>query len=166
MSDNYWEQDDPNSGDTGGRGLRAQLEKALADLKEVRTERDTLRSQVTETKGVEVLAAKGYKPAVARLAIKDGVDVSDEKALDAWLTENGDLFAKSDADQSQGDNESSDGSDQADLPPGYESAYGAMGRIHAASSPSLVNKYAQIDASLKKDATPEEVLAAYRAAGL
>ncbi len=74
------------------RALRqayAALKKAHeAEAKEL----STLRTQVQTRTASEVLKDKGYNPKAAKFLLKDGIDLSDEKAVDAWLAEEGEFF--------------------------------------------------------------------------
>lgn len=169
--DNY---DDPNDGNTGGQGLRAQLEKALADKKAAEQERDQLRSKIAERDGADALQDKVANPAkVARLAIKDGVDMSDSTAVEKWLEENDGLFVPAPKSNQPDASDAGDAGDLGDadqtdsvVPAGMENAFGLMTQIHAAASPALVNKYEAALAGLPADASDKQVLDAFRAAGL
>lgn len=164
MSDN-WNDDDElfGNGNPDGSSLRAYAEKMAAKVKALETENGQLKGQITEKNAVDVLSAKGYPAAVARLAIKDGVDASNEKAVEKWLTDNGDLFVKPEANQSQQQTEGDEPSGEQEAPPvGVQSVFGALNNIHAAASPALVTAFDRATASLPADATPEQVIAAYR----
>lgn len=166
MSDNEYNDDYEDYDNTGG-GLRAQLEKVLKENRTLKSENATFKSEVATQLASKALTQKGYPPAVARLAVSDGVDVSDEKALDKWLADNGDLFVRPAPQPVEGEQpEATAEQQQQPIPDGVESTFGAINRIHATSQPGLTNKYDTATAALSKDATPEEVLAAYRAAGL
>jgi hypothetical protein len=157
MSTNEWDNDD-----LSGSDLCNMYEKALKKLKAVESERDTLIHDKAQASASETLVAKGYKPAVARLAIKDGVDLSDEKALDTWLTDNGDLFAKPEATQPVADGDQPPAPVQDAAPPeGLESTFQSISRIHSAASTAHVNAFERALASIPEDATPAQVRAAF-----
>lgn len=71
------------------KGLRAQLEKALAENKELKTELQTVKSTVREKTVAEVLTAKGVNAKIAKFIPSD---VDGEEALTAWLEENAEIF--------------------------------------------------------------------------
>lgn len=164
MSD-YEYDDDNDQYDNSGGSLRKQLEATLAKLKKAESETATLKGQIAQSKATEVLTAKGYSPAVARLAIKDGVDLSNEKALDDWLTENGELFVKPEANQQEQQQEQTPAPADS-IPEGMESTARHIGSIHAAASPAMVNRMQATLAGIPADATKEQVAETLRAAGL
>lgn len=149
--------DDEYSDDNSGGSLRKQLEKALAANKSLQQETATLKSQIAQKTASEALAAKGYAPAVARLAAKDGVDLSNEKALDDWLAENSELFAKPEPQQTQ----SNEGQNEPDQPNPLhrevEAAYRNIADINAAASPATVNAMKAALDAIPEDATKEQV---------
>lgn len=70
----------------GGKGLRAQLEAALQSKKDLETQLNEFKAKVRQSEVKSVLEAKGVNPKVAKFI---GDDVDD---IDAWLTENADVF--------------------------------------------------------------------------
>lgn len=74
------------------KGLRAQLEKELAEKKELKEELDALRGEVRKNTLSSLLTAKGINTKVIKF-IDD--DVTDEETLNAWLADNADLFGSS-----------------------------------------------------------------------
>lgn len=71
------------------KGLRAQLEKALAENKELKTELQTVKGTVREKTVSEVLTAKGVNAKIAKFIPSD---IEGEEALSQWLEENSDVF--------------------------------------------------------------------------
>jgi hypothetical protein len=104
MGDNAfsgYDDDDDDFEFDGGDALskvrkanRAQ-NKRIKELEEVLAEREKtlneLSGKVKVTGVTEVLKARGANPALARYALKDDVEPTEE-AVDAWLAENGSLF--------------------------------------------------------------------------
>lgn len=163
MSD-YNEYDpEYDQNDNSGGSLRKQLEKALKANQALQDEASSLKSQIAQSKATEVLTAKGYPPAVARLAIKDGVDLSNEKALENWLTENGDLFAKPEPNQNTVEGADQEPVVEDKMPEGIASTYGRVGALHAAATPAEVNRFQAALAGIPKDATGAQVREALKA---
>ena len=92
MSDQWDDQNDDNQQDQqqGGKGLRAQLEAALAANRAQAEELSKLRAAARTQAVSDVLKAKNYPAKVAKLIPKD-VEPTEE-AVTAWLDEYGDLF--------------------------------------------------------------------------
>lgn len=70
----------------GGKGLRAQLEAALAAVKAAEERAKAAESKARAADVKAVLDAKGVNPKIAKFI---GADVDD---IEAWLTENADVF--------------------------------------------------------------------------
>jgi hypothetical protein len=88
VSDNN-EFDNDNSNDGGA--LRKQLEAALAKLKD-RDEKLAALEAKERTRAVEsVLSERGLNPKLAKFVSPEAA--SDPAQLDAWIKENGELFA-------------------------------------------------------------------------
>jgi hypothetical protein len=81
---------DGQQGNNGGGGLRKQLEQALEQLKTLKSENDTLKTQTRQTAISTVVTGKGYNAKVAQL-IPNTVAPTAE-AVQAWLDEYGDVF--------------------------------------------------------------------------
>lgn len=79
------DDDDIESGQSEGKALRSQLKRALAELKETRSERDTLKSQVRNASLKDVFADAGVNAKYAKFY--DGEDLTVE-AVKAWGLEN------------------------------------------------------------------------------
>lgn len=70
----------------GGKGLRAQLEAALAANKAMSEQLSEFKTKSHQLEVKSVLEARGVNPKIAKFI---GDDVTD---VDAWLTENQDVF--------------------------------------------------------------------------
>lgn len=75
--------------ESSGKGLRGQLEQALADKKALEAEVAELRGKARQTEVSNVLTAKGVNPKVAKFI---PADVEGEEGISKWLEENADLF--------------------------------------------------------------------------
>lgn len=91
-----WDNDDANGNDGGGGqqnnggGLRKQLEQALARLKTLEGENETLKTQTRQATISDLLKEKKYDAKVAKLIPKDVAPTAE--AVKAWLDEYGDIF--------------------------------------------------------------------------
>ena len=173
MSDPY---DDDLQDDSSGSRLRQQLEQALKDKKAAETERDAARRDLAVHVTQGVLKDKGYKSSAASWAAKDGVDLSDEEALNTWLEGPGQDFKLPESDP-QGTSEQQQQQQQDSPPPAPngQPSFGSphvqthndvMAQLRAEASPEQVSKFQQVLNSLPETATGAEVDAAFRNAGL
>jgi hypothetical protein len=89
MSD---ENQEIESGDDSGSGLRGQLEAALKRAKKAEDAVAQLSKSVNERQLADVLSAKNVSPKVARFILADGVDPSDSEAVDKWVADNAEVF--------------------------------------------------------------------------
>lgn len=88
-----WDFDDESQNTNNpqsGNGLRAQLERALTELKTLKTENAALTKQVRTATISSHVKDKGLNPKIAKLIPSD-IEPTVE-ALDAWFEENADLF--------------------------------------------------------------------------
>lgn len=86
------ENQEIETGDDSGKGLRAQLEQALKVAKEAEDRAAAATKALGERQLGDVLSAKQISPKAARFILADGVDPSDGEAVEKWLTDNSDLF--------------------------------------------------------------------------
>lgn len=88
-----FDDDELDEGQGGSpKALREAQKAAAKRAKELEEQVNKLTSQLAERNLKDVLESKGLNPALGRFIIKDGVDATDQAAVDAWLGENGSLF--------------------------------------------------------------------------
>jgi hypothetical protein len=96
MSEWDYEEDDADNRpqqqrqESKGGGMRAQLEAALRENKELKQKLTTVEADLRREAVARVISAKGLKPKVAKLIPAD-VDPTDD-AIGKWLEEWGDVF--------------------------------------------------------------------------
>lgn len=168
---NYWDNDDNDNDDGSGKGLRAQLEKALADLKKSDARAVAAERKVAVIDAGKFLESKGRSPKLARFAANDGVDISDSKALEKWLDENGSDFADSQtSEQTDLEAQVTDtGEQDLEADEAAKAAAAAQVRLtglHNQASPETLTKFQLAEKNLSEDASPEQVLKEFRASGL
>lgn len=85
--------EDPNGSENEltGKALRDARDAAAKEAKDLKAELAKLQNQLTERNLKDVLQGKSLDPRLARFMKSDGIDGSDEAAVDKWLTDNGDL---------------------------------------------------------------------------
>jgi hypothetical protein len=155
-----WEDQDDDT------PLVQQLRKQIRDKDKKLTDAEA-RSTAAEGKLTEIsltaaLTAKGVNPKAARFIVKDGVDASDETALSAWLDENSDLFPAA-APEAADPPEAGDGDGtSAEMAEGYQQ----MANVQGIGRPADMNKLTEVNRTLPDNATPDEVFAAYKKAGI
>lgn len=131
--------------ESSGKGLRGQLEQALADKKALEAEVAELRGKARQTEVSNVLTAKGVNPKVAKFI---PADVEGEEGISKWLEENADLFG---ATQQDDDTQQQDAGIAPEV---KESASRLQNLGSSAQSPS---KLADIEARMASAQTSEEL---------
>lgn len=104
LSNYQWEVEDDSQNQqqqSQGNGLRAQLERALSEVKELKAANATLGKQAREASISSLIQAKGLNPKIAKLIPAD-VE-STREALDTWFEENSDLFPAAAPKEGQGE---------------------------------------------------------------
>jgi hypothetical protein len=122
--------------ESSGKGLRGQLEQALADKK-------ALEAEVAEVSNV--LTAKGVNPKVAKFI---PTDVEGEEGISKWLEENADLFGATSQD------DDTQQQDAGIAPEVKESASRLQNLGSSAQSPSKLD---DIEARMASAQTSEEL---------
>lgn len=84
-----------------GNGLRAQLERALSEIKTLKDSNSALTKQVREATISSHIKEKGLNPKIAKLIPTDVENT--KEALDKWFEENADLFPAPVSTEGQGD---------------------------------------------------------------
>ena len=131
--------------ESSGKGLRGQLEQALADKKALEAEVAELRGKARQTEVSNVLTAKGVNPKVAKFI---PADVEGEEGISKWLEENADLFGATSQDND------TQQQDAGIAPEVKESASRLQNLGSSAQSPS---KLADIEARMASAQTSEEL---------
>lgn len=89
MSDEVETQEPAGEEQSSGKGLRAQLEKALAEKAELQKQFDEVARKARHAELTSLLSARDLNPKLAKFV---PADVQGDEGLDAWLKDNGDLF--------------------------------------------------------------------------
>lgn len=137
--------------------------KALRDyavkLKQALVAKDaevsTLRGQVASRAVADVLGDKGFKnpKAVEKALLGDGIDPLDNSAVESWLTENGDDYAK--AANTETPNEPPA---QSAVAPEVQAAYGQIGAVgNTLRQPVDTSPLDKAMAEITPDMTAEQV---------
>lgn len=131
--------------ESSGKGLRGQLEQALADKKALEAEVAELRGKARQTEVSNVLTAKGVNPKVAKFI---PTDVEGEEGISKWLEENADLFGATSQD---------DDTQQQDAGIAPEVKESASRLQNLGSSAQSPGKLADIEARMASAQTSEEL---------
>lgn len=91
MDQDYDDASDEQT-ESPGKGLRAQLEAALAEKKSLESEVSKLRDKARQSEVSQVLSAKGVNSKIAKFI---PADVEGEEAIAKWLDDNADVFGVS-----------------------------------------------------------------------
>lgn len=152
-----------NGNQNSGKGLRAQLESALARLQELEATNKTLASKVRTTDLATLLKSSGARAGAEKLYPKDA-EVS-EDAVKAWVEENA-AFVR---DESDGSNSNDDGSGNGQVNASEATRTNAQ-RLAAlgdgAGQRSTGTDASNLQERMKAAKTPEELRAIYAEAGI
>lgn len=139
--------------------------KALRDAyKELRklldataTERDGFRSQLASREISDVLSDKGFKnpKRVEKDLIADKIDATDKAAVEAWLSENGDDYAKGEA-----------APESTSVPNEQQQQFEALSAGGTLSAPADMSKWELAKSEITKDMSGEDVIAVYAKHGI
>lgn len=124
----------------------------------------TATGQLAQRSLKDVLAEKGLRPGLARVIAKEDVDLTDSKAVDAWLS---DPANQEDFGFSIGAAQTApEGDPNGDAGEGGLDDYAAsLAAIQGASNGAMPSdKFAQAEALIKKADSPEAIQAALSAA--
>lgn len=164
MSDNY-EYDDyddfEDEGNKGPKALRDHIKKLEAQLQTKDKELGKLRTSVVDRSVTDVLAGQSFKnPATVKKAIlADGVDATNADALQKWLQENGDDYAKAAPANGQGE--------ETPASPVNPEVVEAHQKLEVPGEPSdLADKFALVQAKITPDMDGEAVAKLYREHGI
>lgn len=160
MSDNFQHIDvDSDEYLDAPKALRDAYKQLKARYTDTVSDRDALKGQLTATALSDVL--KGFKnpERVKRDLLAEGVDPLNTEAVQSWLGSNGDDYAKG------------EGAPSTPSPTSVEEAaeVAAHQQLQAARSltqPADMSKVEAAITALGPNATPEEVVEAFRKAGV
>ena len=141
------------------KALRQYAEKQKKALDSTTKELATARGQVAAQAIGEVLSGQGFKnpKRVEKDLLADGVDPLDKSAVEGWLAEFGDDYAKG-AVASDPETPS--------VPDEEVAAHQALNLGAEFRQPADMTKVEAAVAELPTDATPDQVIAHFRAKGL
>ena len=141
------------------KALRQYAEKLKKALDSTTKELTTVRGQVAAQAIGEVLSGQGFKnpKRVEKDLLADGVDPLDKSAVEGWLAEFGDDYAKGAA---------APASETPSVPDDEVAAHRSLNLDGEFRQPADMSKVDAAITELPTDATPEQVLAHFKAKGL
>lgn len=157
---NNWDIDvDHEDYEDAPRALRDAYKQLKKQYQTVTTERDDFKAKWETKSASDALAGFGFRNSkrVSKDLLADGVDLSDEAAVKAWVEENGDDYAKGEAAPA--------GAEQAD----HSEEAAARARIQDTASqvqPAGGDKMKAALAEITDDMTPEQVAKVYQKHGI
>lgn len=146
------------------RALREYAAKLKKALDETTKRADGLQRQVASHALGDVLGDKGFKnpKRVEKDLLADGIDPLDKSAVEGWLEEYGDDYAKAEVST-----EAPAPTPQANVEPEVQAGYGQLSGIqNQLHQPADMSKLDAAVAELPADATAEQVLAAFAKHGV
>ena len=134
------------------KALRDHVKALQSRLKDVTAEVTTLRTQATSAALADVLAGYKNPERVKRDLLSDKIDPLDKTAVDAWLSENGDDYARGDSGNA----------------PVQDPDAAAHQQIQQAelTDPAAMTKFEAAKAEITPDMTGAQVKEVYRKHGL
>lgn len=133
-----FEFEDGTPGELTGKALRDARDAAAKEAKDLKAELAKLQSQLVERNLKDVLQGKSLDPRLARFMKSDGIDGSDDAAVDKWLTDNGDLVGYKPAGAP----------DETQEPDALASEFARMNNVQANALPP--NKFSEVMAGIEK----------------
>jgi hypothetical protein len=164
MSDNikYIDVDDEQFEDAP-KALRDAYKALRKQAENLTTERDGALKQVASRAVADVLDDKGFKnpKRVERDLLADGIDPLDSSAVEAWLTSNGDDYARSEGSGlSKPEHQQTE--EEKALQEGYEAIAGGD-QLKAAAD---LSKWDLAQSEITEDMNGEQVAAVYKRHGI
>lgn len=163
MSDDWNSDDDLDLNDNSGGGLRKQLEAIQKKLKSAEERAAKAEQSIAVTTVSASLKEKGYKESAAKWAQRDGVDISDAKALDKWLEADGAEFKIPD---SEADPNNVDDEPNPVAPEGATEVASAVTNLRSVATPPSAVALERALKALAEDADEDTVYKTLASAGL
>jgi hypothetical protein len=150
------------------RALRDAYKALARQHKELTTEAGQLRTQVASFALGDVLGNAGFKnpKRVEKDILRDGVDATDKSAVEAWLAENGDDYAKAtegSADPEPVQEQPAPTPEQQAQAAAFEQMQAAQGSLH---QPADLTKWQLAQSEITPDMNGEQVIAVYKKHGI
>ena len=139
--------------DGSPKALRDHVAKLQEALKATSAERDTYRGQATAAALGDVLAGFKSPKRVERDLLSDGIDPLNKEAVEKWLGENGDDYARG------------EGSPAPAVPSEEAAAHQRLQQTEL-TSPADMSKFEAAKAEITADMSGEQIQAVYRKHGL
>lgn len=160
MSDIQYIDVDSEEFEDAPRALRAHVKKLQDRLTQVTTERDDYQSKWQARSATDALAGYGFRnpKRVSKDLLADGIDLSDEAAVKAWVEENGEDYAKGEAAPADAE-QKADHSEEAQARAQIQDTASQM-------QPAGTDKLKAAIAEIPSDATPEQVAEVYKKFGI
>lgn len=158
---NNWDIDvDHEDYEDAPRELRAAYKALRKQLDSTAKERDDYRSKWQSKAADDALSGYGFKnpKRVTKDLLSDGVDLSDADAVQAWVKENGDDYAKGQANP-ETPAQTEDHSAEAQ-------ARAQMAEASTQVQPAPTDRMAAAIAEITPDMTGEQVIAVYKKHGI
>lgn len=171
MSDNL---EDFETDTTDGSKLRKQLEAALKKNRDLETQVENFSKAERERQVNGVLGDKGFKnpKRVSRDLLADNIDPADTTAVEKWLEENGDDYAKATQSteepkpEAQQQTQQEQEPVQSAVPQEIVDSYQRLSNISQAANPQHASALDQVRQEVTKDMTREQVLEKLKAQGI
>ena len=139
--------------DGSPKALRDHVKRLQEAHKSLQQERDTYRGQATSAALGDVLAGYKNPERVKRDLLGDSIDPLNKEAVEKWLSENGDDYAKGDSGTAQA------------VPPDEAAAHQRLQQTEL-TSPSDMSKLEAAQAEITPDMDGQAVREVYRKHGL
>lgn len=161
MSDIQYIDVDSEDFEDAPRALREHVKKLQKQLTTVSQERDDFRGKWQSRSANDALAEFGFRnpKRVSRDMLADGVDTTDPDAVKAWVSENGDDYAKGEAAAAPAAEQKEDHSEEAE-------AREQLNAAAADAQPAPNDRMKAALAEITPDMTSDQVVEVYKKHGI
>lgn len=142
------------------KAVRDYAKSLKKQLESVTKERDGVRTQLASSSLEKVLADKAFKnPAkVQKDILRDGVNPLDSEAVEAWLADNSDDYAKGTQETPVA---------EPPVPNAQQTAFEQIAAVQSGSTnPAILSKWDLVQAEITPDMDGEAVKALYQKHGI
>lgn len=168
MSDDWDDTYGENEYSDGPKGLREAYENLKNKVKQVEAERDDYKGKWQTRVVGDVLTGQGFKnpDRVKRGLLADKIDLADKAAVDSWLAENGDDYARVQGSETQTSTDGGGSVTEQTVSPEEMAARQQLQQAQNYQQPAYMEKLAAAMAEITPDMDGAQVVEVYKKHGV